>query len=413
MNCDTCLSNQCNIHDNNLTTDDKKELPNIIGGFLNITQKCNLKCKYCFVVQQPVEMTYKVAKDSADFYAKNAKETGEMPSINFFGGEPLLRWEDIIVPLTKYIRSTYGDNFDLGLTTNGVLLTKDKLDFMKENDIGFLFSIDGNKKTQDLNRPFHNGKGSFDILKDKIPMVLKYNPNATFRATIDHDNVYDIANNYKFAINKGYTNVFMIVNVFAKWNKKERIELKKQIKKVADIYMDLLRDGKVVDFNQFNDMYRKIKQIDRAEKNNSFRDQAKGNPGFGRCGIGATKFASIGPTGTLYSCQELTENPIFGNKFSIGNIYDGVDEDKRWSIINQFDPRNVIRSDGKTCTGCLINKVCDGSCLINNYLANGDMLIMPEILCLYYQIVLDESLRIMNIMASEKNETFKNIFQKS
>lgn len=411
MNCDTCLSNMCSSK--NLTDSKSRELPKVIGGFLNLTQKCNLKCKYCFVVQQPKEMTYEVAKDTVDFFYKNAKEVNDTPSINFFGGEPMLKYEEIIVPLTKYIRKEYGEDYEIGITTNGTLLNKEVLDFFKEHNIGFLFSIDGDKKTQDKNRSFHNGKGSFDKIKDIIPLVLEYQPMSTFRATIDHDNVYDISDNFKFAIEMGYTNVFMIVNVFTKWNEEEKEELKKQIKMLADIYMDQIRKGKKVDFNPFNDMFGRIKRIDNAEELNLFRNQSINHIGFGRCGIGATKFASVGMSGNLYSCQELVENPELGDKFLIGNIYTGVDNEKRMDIINQFDPRNVIRSDNKPCKGCLMNKICDGACLINNYLANGDLNIMPEILCLYYQILLDEALRIIKVMADEKNEFFKDIFTRS
>ena len=393
--------------------DRSKKLPLIVGGFLNITQRCNLKCKYCFVVQQPKDMSYQVAKDAVDFYAKNAKETGEIPNINYFGGEPLLMWDEIIVPLTEYIRETYGNRYQVSMTTNGILLDKEKLEFMKKHQVGFLFSIDGDKKTQDLNRPFHNGKGSFDLLIDKIPMFLEYNPEATFRSTIDHDNVNDVFHNFKFALDNGYANVFGLVNVFEEWKKEEEDILKDQVRQIADLYMDYIREGKEISYNPINEMFSEIKKANRAEENGEFRDQGINFPGFGRCGIGASKFGSIGPSGDVFSCQELVENPKFGDTFTIGNIYTEIDEEKRWEIIEKFDPRNVIRSDGQSCLGCRLNKVCHGHCLINNYLANGDLNIMPAILCSWYQMLFEEALRIMKIMSEEKNETFKEIFNRA
>ena len=83
---------------------DPNSLPEITSAFLVLTQACNLKCKYCFVVQKPRSMTFQTAVDAADYLAANAEERGETPSINFFGGEPLLKWKDVIVPLTYYIR---------------------------------------------------------------------------------------------------------------------------------------------------------------------------------------------------------------------------------------------------------------------------------------------------------------------
>lgn len=398
MECKDCNSKTC-------STASQKELPKIIGGFLNITQKCNLKCKYCFVYQQPMEMTYQVAQDAADFYASNCGEK-DVPSINFFGGEPLLRWKDIIVPLTLYIRKKYGKNYRLGITTNGILLNEEKLEFMKEHDIGFLFSMDGDKKTQDLNRPFHNGKGSFDLLIDKIPMFLKYNLNATFRATVDHDNVYDMANNYQFAIDMGYNNVFMIPNVFSQWSEDEVKELEVQSMKIADIYIKNLKKGLNVEFNQFREAQGRINNIENAKKTNDYRARGVGLPAFGRCGLGGSKFGSIGATGDVFSCQEMVENPEVGDKFVIGNIYTGMLEEKRWNIMSDFDPRNIIRSDGKTCRGCELNQVCDGACSINNFFATGDLEIMPAVLCEFYNIMIREQRRIMQELRP-MSKTFK------
>ena len=148
-------------------------LPKISGGFLNLTQKCNLKCKYCFVTQQPKEMDYKTAKDAVDFYAKNALDNLDIPDITFFGGEPLLKFEYIIKPLVEYIRKRYGD-FEISVTTNGTLLDEEKLKFLRDNNVGLLLSIDGDKETQNHNRPFHSGKGSFDEID--VDLILKYYP---------------------------------------------------------------------------------------------------------------------------------------------------------------------------------------------------------------------------------------------
>lgn len=392
MSCENCTQN-CN---NSINQNHQINLPKITGGFLNVTQQCNLKCKYCFVVQQPKVMSYQIAQDAADFFAKNALETQQVPSINFFGGEPLLQWDDIIVPLTKYIRNKYNTNFQLGITTNGILLDEEKLEFMKNNNISFLFSIDGNKKTQDLNRPYHNDKGSFDDLIDKIPMFLKYNPNLTFRATVDHDNVYDMADNYQFAIDMGYTNVFMIPNAFSDWDTNEREELRVQLTEIADKYIQTVNNGRPVKFNQFTEANNRINQINKLQKD-EYRDFSLNIPAFGRCGLGGTRFASIGMSGKIYSCQELVENPDLGDYFEIGNIYDGVDDNKRWKIILTYNPKNIVRSDGKTCRKCFINQICNGGCLINNYLANGDVEIMPAILCDFYDECIRQQMRIIDV----------------
>ena len=90
------------------------ELPKITSAFLNLTNSCNLTCRYCFVEQKPEFMTLQTAKDAADFLAGNGQA-----SINFFGGEPMLMWDEIIVPLTLYVHEKYGDGFHQRLYGEG------------------------------------------------------------------------------------------------------------------------------------------------------------------------------------------------------------------------------------------------------------------------------------------------------
>lgn len=416
MDCNTCLnkekctSKKIEGSETFGVVGDINSLPKITSAFMVLTQQCNLGCKYCFVLQKPRSMTLNTAIDATEFLAKNAAEINEIPSINYFGGEPLLKWDEIIVPLTTYIRRKFGNNFQLSMTTNGILLDEEKLEFMRTNGIGFMVSIDGDKKTQDLNRPCKNGCSSFDILAPKLPLFLKYNPSMTFRATVDHDNVTEYLNNHKFAIENGYNNAFFIVNVFSKWSEKEKEELRRQIKMTADYYLELITKGKEISFNPFHTMFNKIERIKEAVASNSFRTAGEGLLAYGRCGLGASKFASIGTDGKLYSCQEMSDNDDTGRDFIIGDIYNGTDNQKRMEIINKFDPKRVHSSDGMKCETCPFNYICDGACSINNYFANGDLNIMPSILCFYYQSLYEEALRLYELAKKYENhiEIFRN-----
>lgn len=373
-------------------------LPEITSVFLVLTQACNLKCKYCFVVQKPREMSYDIALAATEYIAENARKRGEVPSINYFGGEPLLKWHDIIVPLTLHIREKYGDAFSLSMTTNGVLLDEEKLMFMSKHKIGFMVSMDGAKKTQDLNRPCATGASSADILEPRIPMFLKYNPNMTFRATVDHDNAGEYLENHLYAYEKGYKNMFSIVNVFRQWTDEEKATLSEQITKMADFYLETLMKGKVFAIQPFEGMFRKIEQIEQAKANNAFRKSGEGLLAFGRCGLGASKFASVGTDGKLYSCQEMCDNDEQGAPFIIGDIYSGTNVEKRFAIIEKFDTKKVRSTEDMDCETCPFYMICDGACSINNYFANGDLNVMPGILCFYYQCLLREALRIQDVI---------------
>lgn len=110
-------------------------LPEISSAFLNVTNACNLACRYCFVEQHPGYMSIEVAKDAVHFLIGNAKKQNVTPSITFFGGEPMLCWDRVIKPLIQHIREELAIPFSLSMTTNGTLLTEDIIEHLHKNDV--------------------------------------------------------------------------------------------------------------------------------------------------------------------------------------------------------------------------------------------------------------------------------------
>ena len=197
---------------------------------LTVTESCNLACKYCFVYQHPLEMSFDIAKKSVDYLISNIEKKNKKfnkqhkGTINFFGGEPTLKWTDIIVPLVNYVKE---NNFPIhfSMTSNGTFLTEEKVIFLKENNIGLLLSMDGDEETQNHNRPCHNSNvNSFDLIEPNIKYILKYLPNTMMRATISEDSVQNIYKNYLFAKNKGFKSLFMLPNGREDWSE-EKIEI--------------------------------------------------------------------------------------------------------------------------------------------------------------------------------------------
>ena len=185
---------------------------------LNLTDSCNLACKYCFVQQKPHFMTLDTAKKAVEWLVKNLKKREELGKknerihITFFGGEPMLLYDEIIVPLVLYIEENYPKKFYFSITTNGTLLNEERIKFFNEHNIGLLLSIDGAKTTQDFNRPQRNGEGSFDLIEKNIPYILKYKPNTTFRSTLYQPTVKYLFENYKYDEKAGFKNVFFCPN---------------------------------------------------------------------------------------------------------------------------------------------------------------------------------------------------------
>ena len=379
-------------------------LPKITSTMLVLTHACNLRCRYCFVAKEPQHMTYETAKASAEFLIKNAEECGQTPSINFFGGEPMLMWDSIIVPLTNWIRNEYKKPFSLGITTNGTLLNDERIKFLKDNGIGMLFSIDGAKETQDYNRPYADGRGSFDSLENIIPKIGKEFINTTFRMTTIPATCHNVFNNIKFAEANGYNNFFLVPNVFEEWDNESKETLRKEVSKYGDYYIDCMRNNiQPMTFSTFDKSFNDIKMINHAIRTKTYRC-SPGCKAMGKCGLGASRFASVHPNGNLYGCQEMTSNEGPDSIFYIGNIFTGVDDDRRTALMALYDQETIT---GEDCATCRYNRVCDGGCVANNYLATNNLAHLPKVYCWWKRMLLDEAIRVMQTLGSEGNEMFK------
>lgn len=369
--------------------------------FFGLTENCNFRCRYCFVHQHPKDMTYDIAKQGIDWMMR---QSNKKCNVYYFGGEPTLKWHDIIVPLTTYAKETYGDRITFGITTNGYLLNEDELKFMQRYDISMHFSFDGCKNCMDYNRPTKDGASSFDVLVDKIPMFLKYHPNVTMRATLDNDTVKYFYESHKFAIEQGFKNTFFAINTFADWTQEQFKILEQQLYKVADLFIQEIKRGKVYYFNPL------LKQFSNiiANKNNETRDKRRNLMGYGKCGIGANGSAVLSTEGNIYTCQEVYTNYEQRDHFYIGNIFDGINDDLRKNIFAQFKPYKSRRSDGKSCDTCNLKNICGGGCLIRNYTHYEDMNIVPASMCEHDSMTYDVAMYIMNELKDNKlfNDTF-------
>lgn len=210
--------------------------------YLITTHKCNLKCKYCFVHQDMIDMPLNIAFDAIDFLVQHNGEENLHHTIQFFGGEPLLRWNDLIVPTVLYSKSKYPErNFSFSISSNCTLLTKDKINFLKEHKINILTSMDGNKSTQDFNRPFHNGKGSHEIVEKNIKYLLQEGYSPLFRATVIPETCNNLFNDYLYAQSLGYKKLFFITDGYTTWTKESLLILEEELNKIVTHYIQYFK----------------------------------------------------------------------------------------------------------------------------------------------------------------------------
>lgn len=352
-----------------------RELPAITHIWLNVTERCNLACKYCFVKQQPLDMTFETAKKAVDMVAKNALEKKVTPELTFFGGEPLLRWNEVVKPVIDYVREHYG-SFNMNITTNGLLLDDEKLDLLDDENVSILLSFDGCKETQDSQRVRHDGSGSYDDTLLIAKKLLKRHPTMTFRATISPWNADKLYENYCFARGLGYQNCFFIPDVFAEWSEEQLQALDDGLKEIAENYHGL-------QFPEFEKYA--TKKADHQCSGNGKDGQCSGtcgDPVMAKCGIGSNASLAVGPSGRFWTCQQMTESE---DRFIVGDVDKGVDDAKRNAILDQIDLSKVRSSKEGACETCEVKDACSGGCLINNLWSNDDVTVQDYTLCYWYQ----------------------------
>lgn len=354
-------------------------------------------------------MSYETAKYAADWLYQNWHENGEQwdPNINFFGGEPMLCWDSIVKPLSEYIRQTYGENYLLAITTNGMLLDEEKLKFLRDHQVSMLLSIDGDQETQDSQRTTHNGDSSFAVLEPKLDLILKYFPSVGFRSTITAQSAHLMFHNLRFAANRGFVSWFGMPNDFEPWDEAYVEILRREVGKLGDYFIEECRAGRrPITFSSFERMFGAINHINEAIENNIDRNIPRCTA-CNRCGLGGTHYAAIDTRGRVFSCQDMCSFESENSPFYLGTIFDGVDDERRLALVNDYDTR---RCKGKDCTQCRLNRICDGGCVANNYMANGDIKAVPKIHCDWYQMLLEEAIRVMGILGLEGNAVFKEIW---
>ena len=372
-------------------------LENIDTIILSITDECNLRCKYCFVQKQPHYIKLDTCKQIIDLLEKNHKE---QYSIDFFGGEPMLLYDEIIVPTILYTEEK-NINIKFNITTNGTLLNEEKLIFLKDHNVSLLLSMDGDKETQDYNRPTKNNKSSFDILLPILPLIQQYYPDITIRGTIYPDTCQYLYDNLNFLVNTGFYNFFFCPDEFSVWSEEQIKLLKEELRKISIYFMIELKNKKnPINFIPYIDKFKLLYQLYDSPK--------KFTRDCNQCGLGQGS-VSINYNGDIFACQELSSYPINKNIYYLGNIITGIDKSKQDYLIAQF-LNTIYHSENikeLNCKDCSFFNLCElNICHANSYLKFSNFNKKPYIKCIWDITILEECKLIFLIESINKNEFF-------
>lgn len=327
---------------------------------LHVAHTCNLNCSYCFASQGKYHgdraiMSYEVGKRALDFLVENSGTRRNL-EVDFFGGEPLMNF-GVVKDLVAYARSIEKEknkNFRFTLTTNGLNITDEVIDFANKEMSNVVLSLDGRKEVHDRFRVDLAGRGSYDRI---VPLFQKFvekrgGKNYYMRGTFTHYNP-DFLNDIKAMLDLGFTEISMEPVVCAEndpsaLTAEDREIVKKQYEDLAKLMLKRRNAGKPFTFYHY--------MID-----------LKGGPCIYKrvsgCGSG-TEYMAVTPWGDLYPCHQF----VGEEKFRLGSVFEGVTNLEKQ---NEFAACNVYARE--ECADCWAKLYCAGGCAANAYHATGSV----------------------------------------
>lgn len=327
---------------------------------LHIAHDCNLACRYCFAEEGEYHgrralMSFEVGKKALDFLIANSGNRKNL-EVDFFGGEPLMNWK-VVKDLVCYGREQeekYDKKFRFTLTTNGVLLNDEIMEFANREMDNVVLSIDGRKEVNDFMRPFRKGKGSYDLI---VPKFMKFADSRNqekyyVRGTFTRHNL-DFAEDVLHLADMGFKQIS--VEPVVALPKEEYAIREEDIPKICEEY-DRLADEI-------------IKREKSGERFNFFHfmiDLTGGPCVYKRlsgCGSG-TEYLAVTPWGDLYPCHQF----VGEDEFMMGNVFDGL---KAEELRDEFKGCNVYAKD--KCKKCFAKFYCSGGCAANAFKFHGSI----------------------------------------
>jgi len=355
---------------------------------LHIAHDCNLACKYCFAEEGEYHgrralMSFEVGKKALDFLVANSGNRINL-EVDFFGGEPLMNWQ-VVKDLVAYGRSLeepYNKKFRFTLTTNGVLLNDEVLEFCNKEMANVVLSIDGRKEVHDRMRPYRGGQGSYDGIVPKFQKVAESREQMNYyvRGTFTHHNL-DFASDVLHLADLGFEQI-SVEPVVAPPEEDYAIQeadipaLLQEYDKLAKEIIRYHKEGK--GFNFFH-----------------FMIDLQGGPCVAKrlsgCGSG-TEYLAVTPWGDFYPCHQFVGN----EEFLMGNVDEGI---LRTDIRDCFKTCNVYAKE--KCKKCFAKFYCSGGCAANSYNFHGSINDAYDIGCELQRKRIECAIMIKAAMAEE------------
>ena len=343
-----------------LAFDFKKRNTVIKALCLHVAHTCNLNCSYCFASQGKYKgeralMSFAVGKKAIDFLIEHSGTRTNL-EVDFFGGEPLMNW-DVVKQIVAYAREQekiYHKNFRFTLTTNGMLLNDEVIDFCNKEMHNVVLSLDGRKEVHDHLRKDYAGNGSYDTIVPKFQHFVERRGDKSYylRGTFTHNNV-DFTNDIFHMADLGF----------------KELSMEPVVCSPDDPYA-LTKEDLPILFEQYEILAKEM--LRREKEGNGFTfyhymlDLTHGPCIYKRisgCGSG-TEYLAVTPWGDLYPCHQF----VGEEKYLMGNLWDGVTNTE---VQDEFKCCNAYARE--ECRDCWAKLYCSGGCAANAFHATGDI----------------------------------------
>lgn len=335
---------------------------------LNIAHDCNLRCEYCFAAKGDfgcgrMLMPFEVGKRAIDFLIEKSGPRHNL-ELDFFGGEPLMNF-DVVKKIVEYARreeKKHNKNFRFTITTNGLLLDTEKINFINDQMSNVVLSLDGRKEVNDKLRVAPNGKGCYDIIVPKYQELVRGRKDKDYyvRGTFTKYNL-DFTNDVLKMAELGFQQlsiepVVSDPNLDYSIKQEDLNSVFKEYEKLANEIIKRKQSGQC--FNFFHFMF----------------DLDSGPCAIKRlrgCSCG-NEYVAVTPQGDIYPCHQF----VGENRWKMGNIMKGTFDS---SIKDTFSQVNVYKKD--KCKNCWAKFYCSGGCNANNWQYERDLLKPHSIAC--------------------------------
>ncbi|MBO8159641.1 thioether cross-link-forming SCIFF peptide maturase [Thermosyntropha sp.] len=362
---------------------------------LNVAHVCNMKCRYCFAGQgnfggKPSLMSKDTGKKALDFLVQRSGNIRNL-EVDFFGGEPLLNFEVVksLIAYGRELEKKTGKKFNFTLTTNAVLLNEKILDYLVDENISLILSLDGRKETNDRNRILNNGQGTYDLIVPHIKMTKAKKPISFYvRGTFTRDNL-DFVSDVKHIVDLGIDALSLEPAVGE--NEDEFAIKKEDLPQVLKEYENLTR--------LLWEYYERGKEILFFHYNLNLM----GGPCIAKritgCGAGF-EYLAVTPEGDIYPCHQF----IGDDCYYMGNVWTG---ELREEIKAVFAQNNL--NNKEECLDCWARYFCGGGCHANNLKRNCDMKKPDEISCTMHRKRIEGAIYLDIMKRLQKNNPLAGI----